>query len=202
MNVRADRDVRGSGATGVVSALAAAGKARQSRARACDGRRRRPLNGSGASGPPRSAPDMGDPVRTTTSQSRSRYRLAAVPQLGGGRRGRRSARYMETPKTAPRMTASATPTPDVDPRSAAGRSRTGSPRGCSPAPGSLGGHPSAVLQASSRSTATREAGSSRGAGTSLTFGTNDAASDVAAATSWSATDRIPSRPSWAISSRT
>ena len=56
-------------------------------------------------------------------------------------------------------------------------------------------------QASSRSTATRDAGSSRGAGTSLTFGTNDAASDVAAATSWSSTDRIPSRPSWAISSR-
>ncbi len=55
--------------------------------------------------------------------------------------------------------------------------------------------------ASSRSTATREAGSSRGAATSLTFGTNEAASEVAATISWSATDRMPSRPSWAISSR-
>ena len=61
--------------------------------------------------------------------------------------------------------------------------------------------PSSAAQASSRSTATREAGWSRGAGTSLTFGTNEAASDVAAATSWSATDRIPRRPSWASSSR-
>jgi hypothetical protein len=38
-------------------------------------------------------------------------------------------------------------------------------------------------QASSRSTAIREAGSSRGGGTSETFGTKDAARDVAAATS-------------------
>ena len=59
----------------------------------------------------------------------------------------------------------------------------------------------AAAQASSRSTTTRDAGSRRGAGTSETFGTNDAASDVAAACSWSSTDRMPSRPSGAISSR-
>src|SRR5439155_17825797 len=57
------------------------------------------------------------------------------------------------------------------------------------------------FQASSRSTTSRRAGTSDGAGTSETLGTNEAACDVAATCSWSFSERIPSLPSVASSSR-
>ena len=56
-------------------------------------------------------------------------------------------------------------------------------------------------QASSRSTTWRRAGSRIASGTSDTLGTNDAASEFAAACCCCSSDRIPSRPSEASSSR-
>ena len=105
MNVRADRDVRGSGATG--SRVGACGR-RQGETQSRAPRLRWPLGGGPSTGSGASEallddpgrPDMGDPVRTTTSQSGSRYRVRGRSlSSGGGRRARRSARYMETPKT-------------------------------------------------------------------------------------------------------
>ncbi|MEA2169020.1 MAG: hypothetical protein QOF76_2320 [Solirubrobacteraceae bacterium] len=61
--------------------------------------------------------------------------------------------------------------------------------------------PSVRPQASSRSTVNRAAGSRRGAGTSDTFGTKEACSDVATTCRCSSTERMPIRPSVASSSR-